>query len=453
MSIPHSRAVATPEDPNRAFAHQVVKRLRDAGYQALWAGGCVRDLLVARLPKDYDVATDARPEQVRHLFGRRQTLALGAAFGVISVRGPRGLQPVEVATFRQDAAYSDGRHPDGVRFCSAELDAQRRDFTINGLFYDPLENRLIDYVQGEQDLLAGRIRAIGNPRDRFREDHLRLLRAVRFTADFDFHMDPATRQALIECAPMVTSVSGERIAEEMRRMLRLPRRALAMDLLRQTGLLAVLLPEAAVWDAPHGDQHWTVTRCILDALAEPNFPVALAAMLRDLVVVGSDQSASTAPTRAIHDIGRRWRLANDEIQEAQWLIHNETIARQAQELPWPTVQRLLIQPHADHLVDLADAIARVLHPAKMSGVAFCRDWRQRPPEVLNPTPWLTGDDLIAHGLPPGPAFHSLLTAVRDAQLLGQIHNRDQALQLVDQLAATPPLDGPKSDRLGGNERV
>ena len=185
---PAAAWLMTPDDQRR-FAIEVVRRLQAAGFMAYWAGGCVRDQLLGRTPKDYDVATNAMPEQVRELFGRRRTLAIGAAFGVYSVIGPKAAGTVEVTTFRRDAAYSDGRHPDSVTFSTAEEDASRRDFTINGLFYDPTERRVIDFVGGQEDLAVGLIRAIGNARDRFAEDKLRMLRAVRFAAAFDFTLD------------------------------------------------------------------------------------------------------------------------------------------------------------------------------------------------------------------------------------------------------------------------
>ena len=188
-----------PEEQRR-FAVEVVRRLRGAGFDAYWAGGCVRDQLLGRTPKDYDVATSATPEQVRELFGHRRTLAIGAAFGVAAVIGPKGSGTVEVTTFRRDAAYSDGRHPDSVTFSSAQEDAARRDFTINGLFYDPIERRVIDFVGGQEDLAAKRIRAIGYARDRFAEDKLRMLRAVRFTAAFAFTLDTDTWAAIAEMA-------------------------------------------------------------------------------------------------------------------------------------------------------------------------------------------------------------------------------------------------------------
>ena len=180
------------QSASRDFAVDVVTRLREGGYEALWAGGCVRDRLLGREPKDYDVATSARPEQVRELVGKRRTLAIGAAFGVIAVLAERGQAPIEVATFRTDGVYRDGRHPESVAFSDAEHDAQRRDFTINGLFFDPLTEQVVDYVGGQADLSAGIVRAIGDPARRFTEDKLRLLRAVRFATTFGFAIEPVT---------------------------------------------------------------------------------------------------------------------------------------------------------------------------------------------------------------------------------------------------------------------
>jgi poly(A) polymerase len=192
----------------RDLALDVVRRLRAAGFEALWAGGCVRDQILGIPPKDYDVATSAEPEQVRDVFGRRKTLAIGQSFGVITVVGPRGSGQIDVATFRRDAAYSDGRHPDQVTFTTAEQDALRRDFTINGLFYDPIESRVIDYVGGQEDLREGIVRAIGDPRERIAEDKLRMLRAVRFAARFDFALDERTLTAVQEQAHELVIVSA-----------------------------------------------------------------------------------------------------------------------------------------------------------------------------------------------------------------------------------------------------
>jgi poly(A) polymerase len=231
-------------DRQRQFAVDVVRRLREAGFVAYWAGGCVRDQLLGRAPKDYDVATDATPPQIREVFGRRCTLAIGAAFGVITVLGPKQAGQIEVATFRRDAPYSDGRHPDSVTFSTAEEDASRRDFTVNGLFYDPIREQVIDFVGGREDLAQRVIRAIGNPRDRFGEDRLRMLRAVRFTATFGFALDADTLAAVREMAGEITMVSPERIAMEMRQMLAAPGRGTAVRLLVETGLAEAILPEA-----------------------------------------------------------------------------------------------------------------------------------------------------------------------------------------------------------------
>src|SRR5947208_9104318 len=228
----------------REFAVDVVRRLRDAGFQGLWAGGCVRDDLLGLVPKDYDVATDARPEQVQALF--RRTVAVGASFGVVEVLGPRtpaGPLKVQVATFRADGSYSDGRHPDAVVFSSPEEDARRRDFTVNGMFFDPLTEQVIDYVGGRDDLRDGVLRAIGDPAQRFAEDKLRLLRAVRFATRFNLTLDPATAHAIRAMAGEITVVSAERIADELRKLLTDPRRAAGMRLMDEVALVTPILPE------------------------------------------------------------------------------------------------------------------------------------------------------------------------------------------------------------------
>jgi poly(A) polymerase len=219
----------------RDFALDIVRRLRQAGFQALWAGGCVRDQLLNLPPKDYDVATDATPEQIRSIFGRRRTLAIGQSFGVIVVLGPKSAGQVDVATFRQDAAYSDGRHPDSVTFSSAPEDAERRDFTINGLFYDPLAEQVIDYVGGQQDIERRLIRAIGDPFQRFAEDKLRMLRAVRFATVFGFQIEAATLDAIRQLSRQLVIVSAERIAAELRRILQAAWAAAGIELLDQSG--------------------------------------------------------------------------------------------------------------------------------------------------------------------------------------------------------------------------
>ena len=402
-------------DLRREFAVDVVRRLRAAGHEALWAGGCVRDGLLDRVPKDYDVATSAPPEAIRAVFGERRTLALGAAFGVITVLGSREQGQIEVATFRQDAAYSDGRHPDRVTFSTAEHDAQRRDFTINGLFYDPLAERVIDYVGGEDDLRAGVVRAIGDPDARIAEDKLRMLRAVRFAATFSFALDEATLHAVRRHAAEIHCVSVERIAEEMRRMLAHPARARAVELLHESQLLAEVLPEV------HPQQStWAEALAMLAVLGECSFPVALAALVRGAALDGE-------PGALVGEIAERWKLSNDEAKRTAWLLLHEASIRRAPHVAWPKLQRILIADGAEELLLFSAAVAAVVD-GEMPGIEFCREKLALPPEVLNPPPLVTGDDLKAAGIPPGKVFRRLLEAVRDAQLAGEIHSQNAAVE-------------------------
>ncbi|NUN51622.1 MAG: CCA tRNA nucleotidyltransferase [Planctomycetaceae bacterium] len=404
----------------REFAVDVVRRLRGAGFEAVWAGGCVRDRLLGLAPKDYDVATNATPEQVREVFGRRRTIPVGAAFGVIAVPGPKPAGTVEVATFRRDVSYSDGRRPDAVAFTTAEEDAQRRDFTINGLFYDPLDDRVLDYVGGQEDLKRGIVRAIGEPRERFAEDKLRMLRAVRIAAAFEFALDSATLAAVQQMASGIVVVSAERIAAELRRMLTDPRRERAVSLLAESKLLAVLLPEAG--NAAHPDSS-AVARAmrLVAAVEEPSFALALAALLFALSVEAQ-----------VADIGRRWRLSNDEVERTQYLVAQATTLDAVAALPWPKVQRMLVHPYAPELVALHAARAGT-GEGNAAAVAFCRERLAWPAETLNPPPLLTGDDLKRHGIRPGPKFKTLLEEVRDAQLEGRIGTKEEAIRLAEQI--------------------
>jgi tRNA nucleotidyltransferase/poly(A) polymerase len=402
--------------PQRAFAIEIVEQLRAAGFDALWAGGCVRDQLLGIEPKDYDVATSAKPDEIRTLFGRRRTLAIGASFGVITVLGPRAAGQIEVATFRTDAAYSDGRHPDSVTFTTAQNDAARRDFTINGLFFDPIAGEVVDYVGGRQDLENKIVRAIGDPSARITEDKLRMLRAVRFAATFGFQIDPNTLRAIAQSAAEVTSVSPERIGMEVRRMLVDRNRVIALDMLRDANLLDYVLPEVARLEGPA----WQDTRRVLAALNDPALPLALAALLWQV----------TLPA-AVIVAGRRLRFTNKEVELAAWLLRHLSVAAAAPELHWPEVQRVLVRDGARELVALLEAVAGPDDRA----VAFCRERLAWPTERLNPLPLVDGAALIAHGLAPGPEFSRLLELVRDAQLRGEIATAAEALALVDRILA------------------
>ena len=405
----------TTPSPPREFAVEIVRKLRAAGHTALLAGGCVRDLLLGREPKDYDVATTARPEQVRDLFGHRRTLAVGASFGVIVVVPPRGsgAGQVEVATFRTEGPYQDGRRPESVAFCTPEEDAQRRDFTINGMFYDPIEARVLDFVGGEADLAARVLRAIGDPHARMCEDKLRLLRAVRFTATLDFTLDEVTAAAVREMAGEIVVVSHERIAQELRRMLVDPHRQRAVELCAEVGLLSVILPELRELadDEP--------TLAMLSLLEPPSFELAFSVLLHSL---------PAKPT--IHDICRRLKLSNDETDRIVWLVAHQDDLADAPSQTLARLKRTLAHPDRDDLIALL-RVKRLAYSADMQPVLFCDEYLARTSQsVIDPPPLMTGDDLKSLGLKPGPKFKTLLNAIRDAQLNGEIATHEQALTLA-----------------------
>lgn len=414
---------SNPVDPanSRAFATSVVARLRGGGHESYWAGGCVRDELLARIPADYDVATAATPDTVRNVFGRGRTLAVGAAFGVITVLGPAGAGQVEVATFRTDADYNDGRRPTSVTFCSAREDAKRRDFTINGLFLDPSTGEVHDFVGGREDLAAGIVRAIGVPSMRFAEDHLRMLRAVRFTAYFGFVMEAETRAAVEHMAHLVTSVSPERIAAEMRAIVSRPGRREALDLLAATGLAREILPEVAA----HGggtNTAWSDAARIVGAIDEPSLPQALA-----LLCLESEPRTTAA-------IASRLRLSNFEAKAAAWLREGLAVFQDAPRLAawkWSRLQPWIAEPRAPLLADCLRARAACGMFDAESAAEFSAQVA-RPRGEIDPPPLITGDELIAAGVPAGPAMGAALARIRSLQLDGAITTRDEAIAIARQ---------------------
>ncbi|MEQ8849552.1 CCA tRNA nucleotidyltransferase [Botrimarina sp.] len=405
-------------DDQREFALEVVRRLRNAGRQALWAGGCVRDRLLGKAPKDYDVATDAPPDAVRDLFGRRRTVAVGAAFGVITVLGKRGAAPIEVATFRSDDAYVDGRRPSGVRYTSAEEDAKRRDFTINGLFYDPIGGRVIDYVGGRDDLAAGVVRAIGVADERFAEDRLRMLRAVRFAASLGFELDPATAKAIRGHADAIAQVSPERIGAEVKRVLTESDPPRGLVLMRQVGLLRHTLGEL---DSA-GPEALAAATGRLARLTEPSAPLALAAALAD----------AATPAEAVA-VAKRLRWTNKEQDLAAWLLAGRGALADAPRAAWSDVQPLLAAEGGADLVALHAADG-----ASQADLDFCRQRLAWPRDRLDPPPLLVGADLIAAGRRPGPGFAALLAAARRAQLDGRATDKASALR---EIGIAPPAAG------------
>lgn len=443
-------------DPQREFAKEVVLQLRNAGYQSLWAGGCVRDLILGLVPTDFDVATNATPEQVMRLFPR--THPVGVSFGVVLVLGPKSAGEVEVATFRSDGAYVDGRRPQTVIFSTPEEDASRRDFTINGMFYDPLSGEVLDYVGGRADLEAGVIRAIGDAHARFSEDKLRLLRAVRFAARFSFAIEANTLAALVAMASQVRVVAPERIAQELKRLLVDPSRARGMDMAFKTGLVEAILPDLLPMKGlfqgkpvqPNGDL-WDHTLLVLEKLPEDiSFTLAFAALLHD---VGKPK------TKGLHDgkvtfyhhewvgreiadrLCRNLRLSNAERDRITWLVEYHQYLGEAKSLRESKLKRILAKPGIDELLALhrADALASTGDTAQ---VDYCEMYLQTQPNgPIDPAPLVTGHDLARHGLEPGPQFHILLEKLYEAQLEQKFRSKSEALAWLDHLLETEKRDG------------
>jgi len=435
-------------------ALQVVRELRAVGYEAYLAGGCVRDLLLGREPKDYDVATSATPEVVLGLFSR--TFAVGAHFGVVLVADgdEEGYVSTEVATYRSDGAYSDGRHPDAVRYTlSAEEDVQRRDFTINGLLLDPLQqgndlrSAVIDYVGGVADLDAGVVRAIGRAEERFEEDRLRMIRGVRFAARFGFELEAGTKAAMRRLAGRISAVSRERVRDELTKMLTEGHARRAFELLDETGLLAEVLPEVARMKGveqpaqfhPEGDV-WVHTLGLLGQLEAGCSPtLAWGALLHD---VGKPPTFRRAPDRIRFDghvevgvamgaeICRRFRFSNEETGQILALIENHMRFADAGRMKASTLKRFFrLQGFEEHLaLHRMDCLAG---GGNLDHWEFVRErWLAMPEEVVRPKPLITGRELIAAGYAPGAGFKEMLRAVEDAQLEGTIATAEEALQLV-----------------------
>jgi poly(A) polymerase len=420
--------VSSDPTKEREFAVEVVRQLRDASFTAYWAGGCVRDSLLGRQPVDYDVATNAKPAEIQEVFKRRKTLAIGAAFGVITVLGPRDAGQIEIATFRQDLGYSDGRHPDKVAFSSAEEDARRRDFTINGMFFDPVADQIIDYVGGRADLEKKLIRAIGNPHERFNEDKLRMLRAIRFAAVLGFAIDEGTLDAIGAMSQEINAVSAERIAGEMHSMLTHASRARAVEYLDKTGTLGAILP-ADIYSPPTPTSPGTSrVLSMLRALESPSFSLAIATLLFD---APADRVAS--------EVGHRWKLSRQEIDGVDWLSKHRQALAGARTRPWSTIQPLLIDEGADDLVEFHRVQSAVGLPVAIDDVEFCRKKLAEPADSLNPPQLVDGADLIKLGIRPGPVFAKLIQETRDAQLDGKLTSKSEALGFVsERLQSDPP---------------
>lgn len=414
----------------REDALAVLARLREAGHVAYFAGGCVRDELLGLTPKDYDVATDAPPDRVRKLFTTTQ--AVGAAFGVILVRHRKSV--IEVATFRTDGKYVDGRRPEKVTFTTAEEDAKRRDFTINGMFLDPIESRVIDYVGGQEDLKNRLLRAIGDPEHRFDEDHLRLLRAVRFAARFDLAIEPSTESAIARHAEQLKRISPERIAEELRMILGAPTRARAWPVLWRLGLVDVVFRHLPSEDIERREPQ----RSVLLTLS-PDEPLGLAEVLAAAILCYRWQRSGCGDIRPF--LGRRaaaeavgamrqaLRISNDEADELREIL--ESLDPLLADAP-PTMakkKRFMANRYHPAAMEVMEAIGGIGLLSERIKPLYAELYQLYETDFA-PPPLVTGDDLTDAGLQPGPRFKVALDQTYDAQLEGHVLTRDAALQMA-----------------------
>lgn len=422
-------------------ATHIVRRLRDAGFEALFAGGWVRDRLLLRECHDIDIATSAKPADVQRLFPR--TYAVGEAFGVICVL--LGESTFQVATFRSDGTYVDGRHPETVRFSSAQEDAFRRDFTINGLFYDPLTETVIDYVGGQTDLSARLLRAIGNPDERFREDRLRLLRAVRFATVLDFELHPETLHAVREHAAAIVEVSPERIREELMRILLHPRRVRGFDLLAETGLLHAVLPEMSALKGctqppqfhPEGDV-WVHTRLMLSLLPPVVTPaLVLGVLFHD---IAKPLTRSVDPDGRIRFSGHekhgaemtetiltRLRFPRADIDATVSAVANHMSFKDVRNMRPSTLRRFMARSGFEDELELHRVDCSGSHGMLDNHQFLTEQLATFANEPLIPKPLLTGRDLIEAGLTPGPTFKGILDTALSLQMENRLATREQAL--------------------------
>lgn len=430
-------------------AKEIVERLREEGFQAFLVGGCVRDLVMGREPKDYDVATDATPDQVLKIFP--ESLTVGAQFGVVVVPGAEG--HVEVATFRSDGRYADGRHPVEVRYSKTpQEDVRRRDFTINGLLFDPVKNKVLDYVGGQADLRARRIRTIGEPEARFREDHLRMLRAVRFAARFGFAIDPPTMAAIQRLAPLIGEVSHERVRDEILKILTEGRARRGFELLDESSLLAQVLPEVKAMQGveqppefhPEGDV-WVHTMMMLEGLRSPATTLALGVLLHDVGKpptftirerIRFDNHVEVGAKMA-EEICRRLRLSAAETERVAELVRHHLRFKDFPRMRRSTQLRFLRMPGFEEHLELHRLDCLASHGDLANYELARKMLEETPPEEVKPAPLLRGGDLIALGYEPGPKFKEMLRAVEDAQLEGKLRTREDALRLLTEQFPLP----------------
>jgi poly(A) polymerase len=428
-------------------AEKIVQMLTQAGHVAVYAGGCVRDALLQRPYLDVDIATSATPDQVQSLFPKASD-PQGKAFGVIRLRIDEHV--FEIATFRVDGPYLDGRRPSSITFTTAEEDAKRRDFTINGMFFNPLQNQLLDYVAGQADLSAKIIRAIGDPVSRFTEDRLRLFRAIRFAVQLGFEMEPATWKALIQLSPSSNVISPERVRDELIKIFTSPDPARGFDLLHQSGLLAVWIPELLEMRGcaqspehhPEGDV-WVHTRLLLTHMRNPSPVLALSALLHD---IGKPRTSKTDPdgrirffghegvgARMAEEILRRLRFSNDEVAAITACIANHMAFKDAPNMRVSTLKRLLARPTFLEELELHRIDCSSCHGQLDIHAFLTAKMTEFSQEEIKPKPLLTGNDLQQLGIKPGPSMGKILHQLMDEQLEGKFTDRDGALARAREL--------------------
>ena len=428
-------------------AEAVVRRLVESGHQAVYAGGCVRDALLNRPSPDVDIATAATPDQVQAIFPQASD-PQGKAFGVIRLK--RGDHVFEIATFRVDGPYLDGRRPSTVTFTTAEEDAKRRDFTVNGMFFDPLQNKVLDFVQGRADLDSKIIRAIGDPAARFTEDRLRLFRAIRFAVQLGFALEPKTWEALVLLAPESKNLAPERVRDELIKIFTSPDPARGLDLLHDAGLVAVWLPELLEMRGcaqspahhPEGDV-WVHTRLLLTHLRNPSPVLAFSALLHD---VGKPRTSRTEPSgrirffghegvgaRMAEEILRRLRFSNDEIQAVVACIANHMAFKDAPQMRVSTLKRLLARPTFGEELELHRIDCTSSHGELDIHRFLVAKQAEFSQEEIKPKPLVTGHDLQKIGIPPGPSMGGILHQLMDEQLEGKLTDRESALARARQL--------------------
>ncbi len=438
-------------DTKREVATEIVRRLRSEGFQAYLVGGCVRDMVMGLEPKDYDVATDATPPQVLKLYP--DALTVGAQFGVVIV--PREAGNVEVATFRSDGLYADGRHPREVRYSQTpQEDVRRRDFTINGLLYDPASEQVLDFVGGQADIRARRLRTIGDPLERFNEDHLRMLRAVRFTARFNLKIDPTVLAAIRRLAAQIRGVSAERVRDEIVKLLTEGPARRGFELMDESGLLEQVLPEIKRLQGveqppefhPEGDV-WIHTLMMLEELRHPTPTLALGVLLHDVGKpptfairerIRFDNHVEVGAKMA-EEICGRMRLSACDAERVVELVRHHLRFKDFPRMKRSTQLRFLrMEGFPEHLeLHRLDCLAS---HGDLTNYEMARKMlAETPQEQIKPLPLVSGNDLIAQGYNPGPIFKRILQAVEDAQLEGRIHSRPEALRFVEeQFPLAPP---------------